>query len=425
MSYLISLFEQHSYLILFAGIFLELMALPISGELLMSYAGYFVYQGKMNYLLALLTVFFSGGAGITVTYWIGRAGGYKLIEKYGKYIHLGPERYKKTAAWFERSGSKLLIFAYFIPGVRHFTGYISGISRMSFQKFIIPAYTGSFLWGFCFITLGKVLGPQWKAFHHAASKYFVMFIIVLAILLAFFLVYRFYKDQIRSFFVRVLKRLMARLKTIRATEIFLICLTLVLIGMVSLMLGLAQDYLANDFTEFNEVTNYIVNSVVYQPWMKGFFIFQSIYVFGLITAITILRIWRKGRDRALEYLLLLITISGVKAFHDSITQALSFLESFGFVGKFHSENFPDLNAVIIITIYGVCFFLLVRHSNRGLTPVFAALFALFILIGLAVANIASTNLLPSDIVGGYVYGTVWIFFNFLLFEMLRLVLERD
>ncbi|MEH7331775.1 hypothetical protein V7161_03995 [Neobacillus drentensis] len=69
------------------------MALPISGEFLMSYAGYFVYQGKMNYILALLTVFASGGAGITVTYWIGKAGGFKLIEKFGKYIHLGPERY--------------------------------------------------------------------------------------------------------------------------------------------------------------------------------------------------------------------------------------------------------------------------------------------------------------------------------------------
>lgn len=89
-------------------------------------------------------VFLSGGLGITVTYWIGKAGGYKLIEKYGKYIHLGPERYKKTAAWFERSGSKLLVFAYFIPGIRHFTGYISGISRMPFRKFIIPAYIGAF-----------------------------------------------------------------------------------------------------------------------------------------------------------------------------------------------------------------------------------------------------------------------------------------
>jgi membrane protein DedA with SNARE-associated domain len=71
MSHLITLFEQHSYLILFTGIFLELLALPISGEFLMSYAGYFVFQGKMNYTLALLTVFVSGGAGITATYWIG------------------------------------------------------------------------------------------------------------------------------------------------------------------------------------------------------------------------------------------------------------------------------------------------------------------------------------------------------------------
>src|SRR3954452_5339652 len=181
MSYLITLFEQHSYLILFLGIFLELMALPISGEFLMSYAGYFVFQGKMNYLLALLTVFLSGGAGITVPYWIGKAGGFKLIEKYGKYIHLGPERYKKIAVWFERSGSKLLIFAYFIPGIRHFTGYISGISRMPFRKFIIPAYLGSFLWGICFITLGTELGPRWQVFHQAARRYFIIFIIVVAI----------------------------------------------------------------------------------------------------------------------------------------------------------------------------------------------------------------------------------------------------
>src|SRR3954454_10959566 len=217
MSYLITLFEQHSYLILFLGIFLELMAFPISGEILMSYAGYFVYQGKMNYILALLTVLLSGGAGITSTYWIGKAGGYKLIEKYGKYIHLGPERYKKTAAWFERSGSKLLIFAYFIPGVRHFTGYVSGISRMPFRKFIIPAYTGSFLWGFCFITLGKVLGPRWEVFHQAASKYFIIFIIVVAILMVGFFAFRLYKNSIKEFFIHFLTSLVHRLKTIRNT----------------------------------------------------------------------------------------------------------------------------------------------------------------------------------------------------------------
>jgi len=46
-------------------------------------------------------------------------------------------------------------------------------------------------------------------------------------------------------------------------------------------------------------------------------------------------------------------------------------------------------------------------------------------MGITIAKIASTNVLPSDIVGGYVYGGVWIFFNFLLFEMLRLVIDKE
>ncbi|MEH7114673.1 DedA family protein [Neobacillus niacini] len=425
MSHLITLFEQRSYLVLFLGIFLELLALPISGEFLMSSAGYFVFQGKMNYLLALLTVFVSGGAGITVTYWIGKAGGYKLIEKYGKYIHLGPERYKKTAAWFERSGSKLLIFAYFIPGVRHFTGYVSGISRMPFRKFIIPAYTGSFLWGFCFITLGKVLGPRWEVFHQAARKYFILFIIVIVILLVGYFTYRYYKIQIKDFFNHLLMRLMARLKTIRKTEIFLIFLTLVLVGMVILMLGMAQDYLYNEFTQFNEIAEYIIKSAVYMNWMKGFFIFQTPIAMGSIIAISIILIWSKGRNRVLEYLLLIVSILGARLFHESVIQIFSYLQSIGFVGKFHSSNFPDLNATMIIIIYGTCLFLLVRHSKNNTMSIIVPLLGLLLLIGLTIENIASTDLLPSDILGGYVYGGVWIFFNFLLFEMLRIVMEKQ
>ncbi|MED3561571.1 DedA family protein [Bacillus xiapuensis] len=390
----------------------------------MSYAGYFVYQGKMNYFLALLTVFLSAGAGITVTYWIGKAGGYKLIERYGKYIHLGPERYKKTTAWFERSGSKLLVFAYFIPGVRHFTGYVSGISRMPFRKFIIPAYTGAFLWGICFITLGKVLGPEWKTFHEAASKYLALFLIVLAVLLASYLVYRFYKKQIKDFFIGLLKRLNTRLKTIRATEIFLIFLTLVLIGMVSLMLGMAQDYLYSEFTKFNQIAEYMVHSVVYMGWMEGFLVFQQPFALGSIIVLTIIRIWIKGRNRVLEYLLLSVSIFGAILFRASIMEVFSFLRKFGFAEKFHSSNFPDINAIIMIVIYGTCLFLLVRHSDKIFLTIVVPLFGLVILMILAIVNIALTNVIPSDFVGGYVYGGVWIFFNFLLFELFRLVLEK-
>jgi membrane protein DedA with SNARE-associated domain len=425
MTYLVSLFEQHSYLILFLGIFLELMALPISGEFLMSYAGYFVFQGKMNYILALLTVFAAGGAGITVTYWIGKAGGYKLIEKYGKYIHLGPERYAKTADWFERSGSKLLLFAYFIPGVRHFTGYISGISRMPFRKFFIPAYIGSFIWGVCFITLGKVLGPKWQVFHQAASKYFVIIAVSLAILIIAILLFRFYKNQLKTLFTQLLRWLVNRLQTIRKTEVFLIVLTLVLIGLVSLMLGMAQDYLFDEFTKFNEITKYVVQSVIYQGWMKGFLSVQSPYVFIAIIGLTAIFIWKKGGNRLLEYLLLIVSIAGARLFNTSIQQIFFYLQSIGFFGKFHSTNFPDFSATLSIIVFGSCIFLLVRHSKSIFLQITLPSFALVLLLGLTVARIALSEVFASDIMGGYVYGSVWIFFNFLFFEMLRLVVQKD
>ncbi|WHY70574.1 VTT domain-containing protein [Fictibacillus enclensis] len=424
MSHLITLFEQHSYLILFIGIFLELMALPISGEFLMSYAGYFVYQGKMNYILALLVVVASAGSGITVTYWIGKAGGYKLVEKYGKYIHLGPERYQKTSAWFERSGSKLLVFAYFIPGIRHFTGYISGISRLPFRKFIIPAYTGAILWGICFITLGKVLGPQWETFHQAASKYVIIFVIVAGVLVVSYFAYRFYRVQIKDFFIHWINRLIKKLKTIRATEIFLVFLTLVFIGMVTLMLGLAQDYIYNEFTQFNDIAEYMAQSVIYSNWMRGILVFQSPLAMGLIMAAAMIGIWHKRQNRGLEYLLLSVSVLGAKPFHDTVLGVFSYLQSIGFIKQPHSANFPDFNATIIIIVYGVCLFLLVRHSKNNYFYILAALVGLVIFLGLAVINIAVTSVLPSDIVGGYVYGGVWIFFNFLLFEMIRLVLEK-
>lgn len=421
MSYLITLFEQHSYLTLFIGIFLELLAFPISGELLMSYAGYFVYQGKMNYIFALLTSFLSTGAGITVTYWIGKVGGYRLIEKYGKYIHLGPERYKKTAAWFEHSGSKLLIFAYFVPGVRHFTGYVSGISGMPFRKFIFPAYIGAILWGSCFITLGKVLGPNWKTFHEAARKYLVVFLIALAGLIVGYLVYRFYKNQIKNFFIHWLTWVTNYFRTIRATEIFLVFLFLSLIGLVVLMFGLTQDYLANDFAEFNEITEYVIHTAIYMNWMKGLLTFQQPFAFGSVIAVTLIGIWVKQRNRLLEYLLLVVTIFGGIPFRSIIMDLFSFLQTLGFMGKFHSANFPDLKATLVMVIYGTCIFLLVRHSKKNYWTIVIPVIGLFLLVGLSIANIASTHLLPSDIVGGYVYGGVWIFFNFLLFEMFRLI----
>ncbi|UQD53135.1 DedA family protein [Bacillus methanolicus] len=427
MSHWVSIFQQHSYLILFAVIVLELLALPISGEFFMGYAGYLVFQGKMSYFLAVLTVIVAGGIGITVTYWLGRIGGYKLIEKYGRYIHLSPKTYDKIASWMEKSGSKLLVFAYFIPGVRHFTGYVSGISRMTYRTFITPAYVGASLWGFCFITLGKALGPRWDEFHKAAGRYLIIAILILALFLGGLLIYKMYKSQMKNGLLKLFQYLVFRFRTIRAVEVFLISLAIVLLSLVIWMMGLAQDYLYNEFTQFNEITSYIIHANLQEQWkrvLRGILSLQSPNLYGVLILITIVVIWRKNQNRWLEFLLLTVILLGMHLYREMIIHVLFYVHSFWKPNSMISADFPNKRAMTTMVVYGVSVFLLLRHTTNVYIQIVIPILSVVFMLFLAIVNIALTPTLPSDIVGGYVYGSVWIFLNFFLFEMLRIMVNE-
>ncbi|MEN8078305.1 DedA family protein [Clostridioides difficile] len=121
--------------------------------------------------------------GVTLSYFIGRKFGVKFFNKYGKYIHLGPEKIKKVNKWFDKYGNKLLIFTYFIPGVRHITGYTAGTTNLSYKKFSVNAYLGAFIWVTTFISLGKILGDNWNNINKYIGSYLIFGIFILIVIL--------------------------------------------------------------------------------------------------------------------------------------------------------------------------------------------------------------------------------------------------
>ena len=46
------------------------------------------------------------------------------------------------------------MFGYFIPGVRHLTGYIAGTTALEYRHFAVFAYTGGVAWVLAFIAIG-------------------------------------------------------------------------------------------------------------------------------------------------------------------------------------------------------------------------------------------------------------------------------
>jgi membrane protein DedA with SNARE-associated domain len=87
MSFFTNLLEHYGYWVLFLALMLELIALPLPGEFIMTYAGLIVYQGKLDWFLSIVVAGTGACVGMTISYWIGYRLGTPFFEKYGSKVH--------------------------------------------------------------------------------------------------------------------------------------------------------------------------------------------------------------------------------------------------------------------------------------------------------------------------------------------------
>ncbi|OVE69128.1 membrane-associated protein [Clostridium diolis] len=236
MDHVIELFNHYGYIAVLISLVLELIAFPLPGEALMTYCGYVVYMNKMRYLLSIIVATSGAIIGITISYFIGRALEIRLIEKYGSYIHLNKNRMDKISTWYQKYGGILLIVAYFIPGIRHITGYFSGITKVSYKKFAVSAYLGALIWTTTFISLGKVLGANWNRYNEI-SKWYLLIAVLIAILLI--LIYISYKEKINVFskflkeeFCKILYSMLKAKVLVTGLAVLFLIFIVVMIGFV-------------------------------------------------------------------------------------------------------------------------------------------------------------------------------------------------
>jgi membrane protein DedA with SNARE-associated domain len=154
---------QYGYLAIFLLLVCGIVGLPVPDETLLTFTGFLVYKGNFSLPLAFAAALAGSLSGITVSYTLGRTFGLKLIHKYGRYIHLTPDRVEKAHAWFARVGHWGLTFGYFVPGFRHLTAYAAGMSAVEPPQFALFAYAGGVLWVSVFLGLGYFLGDRWES----------------------------------------------------------------------------------------------------------------------------------------------------------------------------------------------------------------------------------------------------------------------
>lgn len=179
--------------------FLENLFPPIPSELIMPLAGFTIAQGKMTFAPAIAAGVIGTMLGALPWYYIGKAVGEKRLrqwaDRYGKWLSIGSSDIDKAKHWFDRHGTKTILFCRLVPGVRTFISIPAGFSEMPLLPFLLYSTIGTFAW----VTLLTVAGYYFGANYHLIEEYIgPLSKIVLAALVAWFILWLVRKQMRRG-----------------------------------------------------------------------------------------------------------------------------------------------------------------------------------------------------------------------------------
>ncbi|KAB2338826.1 DedA family protein [Cytobacillus depressus] len=196
MQYVNHLIEHYGYFGIILALIGGIIGLPIPDEVLLTYVGFNVFQGHLAYIPALLSAYTGAIGGISLSYFLGIKLGLPFLHKFGPKIHINEKKINKAKKLFQKFGPFLLFIGFFIPGVRHITAYLAGINSYSFKKFALFAYLGAIFWSSTFITAGKLLGKNWRNVEKLFSKFSMVIIPIVLILIAIFVYFYWRKKRV-------------------------------------------------------------------------------------------------------------------------------------------------------------------------------------------------------------------------------------
>jgi membrane protein DedA with SNARE-associated domain len=168
-------------IVLFFAQVLGIFGLPIPDEFLLTVAGTLVRKGHLHLWSTLLAALTGAMSGITLSYFLGRTVGLAVVHR---FVHASDSTLGRAQRWFGRFGGWLLMFGYFIPGVRHVTAIVAGSTPVGFRTFAAYAYPGALIWSFGFVFLGYFAGERWRVVYETLRQRLPIVAAIILIIIA-------------------------------------------------------------------------------------------------------------------------------------------------------------------------------------------------------------------------------------------------
>ena len=175
--------SQAGYGGIFTLMVLEAAALPIPSEIILPFAGYLIYQGRLEFLTVVSVTTLAALIGSFVDYYLGFTLGRGLLTGESRIPYINQEHLRRVEKRFNHYGPAAVALFRLVPAARVLISFPAGAYRMSRLKFGLYTLAGCLPWNVFLIYLGWWLGSSWNAVVEA-FRYINLVTYALLVLLA-------------------------------------------------------------------------------------------------------------------------------------------------------------------------------------------------------------------------------------------------
>ncbi|HWE56419.1 MAG TPA: DedA family protein [Acidimicrobiales bacterium] len=181
------LVHDYGYWAVIIVLTLESFGVPIPGETILIAAG--TYAGE-THNLSVWIIWALGCLGVLIGsfagYWVGVRGGYPLLRKYGRYIHMNEPEIKVGLYVFDRYGAIVVSAGRFVAVLRTYAAFLAGTNRMKFPKFavfnVIGAVAWTGVWSLLSYYVGKSLSSASKSVDYTVGAIAVVLVVAVIVI---------------------------------------------------------------------------------------------------------------------------------------------------------------------------------------------------------------------------------------------------
>ena len=171
---------DHGLLAVFVLMFIAAL-LPAASELTMVYGGalasgaiaghvglgsHHFGSGLSAYLAVVVTGVLGNVLGAAAGWAIGFYGGYPLLSRHGRWLHVTPQRLERAERWFDRFGTVAVPLGFAAPLVRSFVAIPAGIFEWPLRRLLPLAAAGCIVFCAAVAGAGWAVGASWHRASH-------------------------------------------------------------------------------------------------------------------------------------------------------------------------------------------------------------------------------------------------------------------